>query len=89
MAKVRGSWQRLGVHGKGLRFMAKISATLRPAASQSGMYVRSRMSSLETSVQRRGSKSRTSLHRAEIIYYITQSPRGHELSLDILARGQS
>ena len=37
-----------------------------------------------------GSKSRSSLQRAEIIYYVTQSPGGgHELSLDILARGQS
>ena len=28
------------------------------------------------SVQRRGSKSRSSLHRAEMIYYVTMSPRG-------------
>ena len=47
------------------------------------------MRALETSVQRRGSKSRSSLQRAEMVYYVTQSPRGHELSLDILARGQS
>ena len=41
------------------------------------------------SVQRRGSKSRSSLQRAEMIYYVTLSRGGHELSLDILARGQS
>ena len=55
--------------------MAKVSATLRPEARQSGMYHRGRCADKwqehvragNCSVQRRGSKSRSSLLRAEII----------------------
>ena len=61
--------------------MAKVSATLRPAASKSGMYHRGRCADKwqeqvragNCSVQRRGSKSRSSLQRAEMIYYVTRT----------------
>ena len=68
-SKVSGICQRLAVHDEGLRFTSRHRGR---CAEKWQEHVRAR----NCSVQRRGSKSRSSLKRAEMIYYVTQSPRG-------------
>ena len=84
-SNVSGSWRRLTRrYGPRLASLECISRHRGRCADKWPEHVRAGNSS----VQRRGSKSRSSLQRAEIISYVTHWPRGHELSLDILAWGQ-
>ena len=72
MSKVSGSWQRLARrYGPQLASLECISRHRGRCTDKWLEYVRAG----NCSVQRRGSKSRSSLQRAEMIYDVTQSPR--------------
>ena len=72
MAKVSGSWQRLARrYGPQLASLECISCHCGHCADKWQKHVRAG----NCSVQRRGSKSRSSLQRAEMIYFVTQSLR--------------
>ena len=73
MSKVSASWQRLARrYGPQLASLECISRHRGRCADKWQEHV----GAGNCSVQRRGSKSRSSLQRAEMINYVTQSPRG-------------
>ena len=73
MSKVSDSWQRLARrYGPQLASLECISRHRGRCVDKWQEHVRAG----NCSVQRRESKSRSSLQRAEMIYYVTRSPRG-------------